>query len=159
MVSPGESITLSPPLYADPKIQKRLEKISAKLKLTIGLGFLFFIGQPLFELQTFFESLLGNCGWAIIIIKLVFPASRPRVIVSWLICVVLTPTLDRINQLGGYLPIQIPVFVLLHWLLMESIELRQAPFIFWLTALSVKDPLHRLSQFEILFSCSYPFQL
>ena len=76
IVAPGESITLGAQLYGGPKYQNRLEELAPNLELTVDYGFLFFIGQPLFWLLTFFHSFIGNWGWAIIlttlVIKLVF---------------------------------------------------------------------------------------
>jgi len=171
IVAPGESITLGAQLYGGPKYQKRLEEISPNLELTVDYGFLFFIGQPLFWLLTFFHSFIGNWGWAIIfttvVIKLVFFPLSAASYRSMANMRRVGPEMarikelhgndrqkmssammelykkEKINPLGGCLPIlvQMPVFIALYWVLMESVELRQAPFMFWLTDLSLKDPL------------------
>jgi len=170
VVAPGDSATIGAELYAGPKIQDRLKEIAPSLELTIDFGFLFFIGQPLFWVLNFFHGFLGNWGWAIIfttlVIKLAFfhlsatsyksmanmrrvgpemarikelhGADRQKMSSSMMELY----KKEKINPLGGCLPIlvQMPVFIALYWVLMESVELRQAPFMFWLTDLSVKDP-------------------
>jgi YidC/Oxa1 family membrane protein insertase len=171
IVPPGESATVGAQLYTGPKIQDRLEEIAPNLELTVDYGFLFFIGQPLFWLLTFFHSFLGNWGWAIIfttlVIKLVFfplSAASYRSMANMRRVGPETARIkelhggdrqkmsaammelykkEKINPLGGCLPIlvQMPVFISLYWVLMESVELRQAPFMLWLVDLSVKDPL------------------
>ena len=171
IVAPGESITIGAQLYGGPKYQKRLEEIAPNLELTVDYGFLFFIGQPLFWLLTFFHSFIGNWGWAIIlttlVIKLVFFPLSAASYRSMANMRRVGPDMarikdlhgndrqkmsaammelykkEKINPLGGCLPIlvQMPVFIALYWVLMESVELRQAPFMFWLTDLSIKDPL------------------
>ena len=170
-VAPGDTATFGAKLYAGPKIQERLGEISPGLELTVDYGFLFFIGQPLFWLLTFFHSFIGNWGWAIIlttmVIKLVFFPLSAASYRSMANMRRVGPDMarikelhgddrqkmsaammelykkEKINPLGGCLPIlvQMPVFIALYWVLMESVELRQAPFMFWLTDLSVKDPL------------------
>jgi len=170
VVAPGASATIGAQLFTGPKIQERLKDIAPSLELTIDFGFLFFIGQPLFWVLNFFHGFLGNWGWAIIfttlVIKLAFfhlsatsyksmanmrrvgpemarikelhGADRQKMSASMMELY----KKEKINPLGGCLPIlvQMPVFIALYWVLMESVELRQAPFMFWLTDLSVKDP-------------------
>lgn len=171
IVTPGQQATVGAQLYAGPKIQDRLEKISPSLELTIDYGFLFFIGQPLFWLLSLFHSFVGNWGWAIIlttlVIKLVFFPLSAASYKSMANMRRVGPEMarikeqhgsdrqkmsaammelykkEKINPLGGCLPIlvQMPVFIALYWVLMESVELRQAPFMFWIEDLAVKDPL------------------
>lgn len=170
LVAPGDSATIGAELYTGPKIQQRLKEIAPSLDLTIDFGFLFFIGQPLFWLLKFFHGFMGNWGWAIIfttlVIKLVFFPLSATSYKSMANMRRVGPEMarikeqhggdrqkmsssmmelykkEKINPLGGCLPIlvQMPVFIALYWVLMESVELRQAPFMFWLTDLSVKDP-------------------
>jgi len=170
VVAPGASATIGAQLYAGPKIQERLKEIAPSLELTIDFGFLFFIGQPLFWVLNFFHGFLGNWGWAIIfttlVIKLAFFHLSATSYKSMANMRRVGPEMarikelhgsdrqkmssammelykkEKINPLGGCLPIlvQMPVFIALYWVLMESVELRQAPFMFWLTDLSVKDP-------------------
>ena len=170
IVAPGASATIGAQLYTGPKIQERLKEIAPSLELTIDFGFLFFIGQPLFWVLNFFHGFLGNWGWAIIfttlVIKLAFFHLSATSYKSMANMRRVGPEMarikelhgsdrqkmssammelykkEKINPLGGCLPIlvQMPVFIALYWVLMESVELRQAPFMFWLTDLSVKDP-------------------
>lgn len=169
-VPPGESQTFSSLLYVGPSIQERLEKIAPGLKLTVDYGYLTVLSQPLFWLLNKIHSLIGNWGWAIIlvtlIVKLAFyklaetsyrSMAKMRQVQPKMAAIRERYTDDRqrqsqammelykkekINPLGGCLPmvIQIPVFIALYWVLLESVELRQAPFIFWIKDLSVKDP-------------------
>lgn len=169
-VAPGETLTLSSLLYVGPKEQDRLEKIAPGLKLTVDYGYLTIIAQPLFWLLDKIHSLIGNWGWAIVIvtllIKLVFyklaetsyrSMAKMRQVQPKMMAIRERYANDRqrqsqammelykkekINPLGGCLPmlIQIPVFIALYWVLLESVELRQAPFILWIQDLSIKDP-------------------
>lgn len=169
-VSPGESKTFSSVLYVGPEIQKRLEKVAPGLKLTVDYGYFTVLSQPLFWLLSHIHSLTGNWGWSIIlvtlIIKLLFyklaetsyrSMAKMRQVQPKMAAIKERYADDRqrqsqammelykkekINPLGGCLPmiIQVPVFIALYWVLLESVELRQAPFIFWIKDLSVKDP-------------------
>lgn len=171
VVAPGETATIGAQLYTGPKIQERLEEIAPSLELTVDFGFLFFIGQPLFWLLNFFHGFLGNWGWAIIfttlVIKLAFFHLSATSYKSMANMRRVGPEMarikelhgsdrqkmsaammelykkEKINPLGGCLPIlvQMPVFIALYWVLMESVELRQAPFMFWIEDLALKDPL------------------
>lgn len=171
VVAPGETATVGAQLYTGPKIQERLEEIAPSLELTVDFGFLFFIGQPLFWLLNFFHSFIGNWGWSIIlvtlVIKLAFFHLSATSYKSMANMRRVGPEMarikelhgsdrqkmsaammelykkEKINPLGGCLPIlvQMPVFIALYWVLMESVELRQAPFMFWIEDLAVKDPL------------------
>ncbi len=169
-VAPGEQHTFQMTLYVGPKVQEKLEALSPGLELTVDYGWLWFLAQPLFwMLKTLYEW-IGNWGWAIIIltimIKMVFFQLSAASYKSMANMRRLQPRLvslkerygddkarlnqammdmykkEKINPLGGCLPIliQIPVFIALYWVLLESVELRQAPFILWLTDLSAQDP-------------------
>lgn len=169
-IAPGQAGSIGTRLFVGPKEQQRLDKIDETLTLTVDYGWLTFIAAPLFWLLEWFHKLVGNWGWAIILltllIKLVF---YPLSVVSYRSMAhmrKLQPRLqslkerygddkqkmqqammeiyktEKINPLGGCLPIlvQIPVFIALYWVLLESVELRQAPFILWLRDLSIPDP-------------------
>ncbi len=157
-------------LYIGPKIQDELAKLATGLELTVDYGYLTVIAQPIFWLLKWFHQWLGNWGWAIImvtvLIKLVFYKLSETSFRSMANMRKLHPKLqslkerygddrqrmnqammelykkEKINPLGGCLPIlvQIPVFISLYWVLLESVELRQAPFILWIEDLSIKDP-------------------
>jgi YidC/Oxa1 family membrane protein insertase len=169
-IEPGEAATLATQLYAGPKEQARLEQLAEGLKLTVDYGWLTFLSAPLFWLLQAIHDWVGNWGWAIIIltiiIKLVFHPLSAASYKSMAHMRRVQPKLqalkerygddrqklnqammelyktEKINPLGGCLPIliQIPVFIALYWVLLESVELRQAPFILWLNDLSSADP-------------------
>lgn len=169
-VAPGDDGRFSIHLYSGPKIQHDLETISAGLELTTDYGIFTVISKPLFWLLDKINSVLGNWGWAIVVltllIKLVFYKLSETSYRSMAKMRKFQPQLmtlrerykedrqrlsqemmklyrqEKVNPLGGCLPIlvQIPVFIALYWVLLESVELRQAPFILWINDLSVRDP-------------------
>jgi YidC/Oxa1 family membrane protein insertase len=157
-------------LYAGPKVQERLKALSPHLERTVDYGWLWFIAEPLFWLLTWLHGFIGNWGFSIIIltmlIKLAFFHLSAASYKSMARMRKLQPRVmdlrdrfagdkqklnqammelykkEKINPLGGCLPIlvQIPVFISLYWVLLESVSLRQAPFILWIHDLSVHDP-------------------
>ena len=157
-------------LYAGPKIQERLKAVAPNLERTVDYGWLWLIAEPLFWLLEWIHGFVGNWGWSIIIltmlIKLAFFHLSATSYKSMARMRKLQPRImdlrdrfagdkaklnqammelykkEKINPLGGCLPIlvQIPVFISLYWVLLESVALRQAPFIGWLHDLSVHDP-------------------
>ena len=169
-VQPGETASLSAQLYAGPKDQYRMEEISPGLELTVDYGFLWWIAQPLFWLLTKLYGFLGNWGLAIIgvtvLVKAAFFGLNAKAYRSMANMRRVQPKLtelreryaddkqkqsmemmnlykkEKINPLGGCLPIlvQMPVFIALYWVLMESVELRHAPFYGYIEDLSVMDP-------------------
>ena len=169
-VDPGQSEDFSLTLYAGPKIQDRMESVAENLNLTVDYGFLSLIAEPLFWLLRWIHTYIGNWGFSIIVltclIKLAFfhlsatsyrSMARMRKLQPRITALRDRYSSDRqrmnqemmnlyreekINPLGGCLPIlvQIPVFIALYWVLLESVELRQAPFIGWLVDLSEHDP-------------------
>ena len=169
-VAPGAKAETTATLYAGPKTQDRLKELSPGLELTVDYGILWFIAQPIFWLLKHIHAILGNWGFSIIcltiLIKLLFfPLSaasyksmaRMRAVAPKLAALKEQHGDDRqkmsqsmmelykkekINPLGGCLPIvvQMPVFLSLYWVLLESVEMRQAPWLLWITDLSIKDP-------------------
>ncbi len=169
-VAPGASNEFRSTLYLGPKIQDDLEKVATGLDLTVDYGMLHFIAKPIFWLLSLFYSWVGNWGWAIImvtvLIKLAFYSLSESSYRSMASMRKLQPKLqslkerygedkqkfseemmklyrtEKINPLGGCLPmlVQIPVFIALYWVLVESVELRQAPWILWINDLTAKDP-------------------
>ena len=169
-VANATNTVLSNTLYVGPKIQQELEKIAPGLELTVDYGVLTFIAKPIFWLLNKIHNFVGNWGWAIILltilIKLVFYKLSEASYKSMANMRKVQPRLaamkerfgddrqkmnqammkmykeEKINPLGGCLPIlvQIPVFISLYWVLLESVELRQADWMFWFTDLSAKDP-------------------
>lgn len=169
-VAAGEQAEVSAQLYVGPKIIERLEKIAPKLDLTVDYGWLFFIAYPLFLLLDFLYGLVQNWGLAIILVTVVVKALFFKLSAASYRSMAnmrrVAPKLaslkdqygddrqkmsqammelyrkEKINPLGGCLPIlvQMPVFIALYWVLLESVQLRHAPFMWWITDLSVKDP-------------------
>lgn len=166
----GNSGVVGAKFYAGPKDQYRLQEISPYLDLTVDYGFLWWIAQPLFWLLTNIHAVVGNWGVAIILltvlIKAVFFKLSAASYRSMANMRRVQPKMvdireqfaddkqkqsqammelykkEKINPLGGCLPIlvQMPVFIGLYWMLMESVELRQAPFVLWIKDLAVMDP-------------------
>ncbi len=169
-IAPGNSQEFSSTYYVGPKDQDSLEVLATGLELTVDYGVLTVIAKPLFWLMQKLYGIFGNWGWAIIfltlLVKLVFYKLSETSYRSMANMRKLQPRLqalkerhgddrqamnqammeiykkEKINPLGGCLPIlvQIPVFIALYWVLLESVELRQAPFILWIHDLSAKDP-------------------
>jgi YidC/Oxa1 family membrane protein insertase len=173
-VEPGNTETFSAKLYVGPKIQSELEQIAEGLDLTIDYGWLWWIGQPIFYMLIFFQSFVINWGLAIILVTiaiktLLYPLARAQYR-SFAKMRLLQPKMtamkeqygddrqkmsmkmmelykkEKVNPLGGCFPllIQMPVFIALYWVLMESVELRHAPFMLWIDDLSVMDPYYVL---------------
>ena len=185
IIQPNENAIFESSLYVGPKLQKELEQISEGLELTIDYGVLTFIAKPLFWLLDKINLMVGNWGWAIILltilIKLAFYKLSETSYRSMAKMKQFSPKIqsirerygsdrqkmnqammdmykqEKINPLGGCWPIliQIPVFIALYWVLLESVELRQAEFIFWLNDLSTKDPYYVL---PLIMGASMYFQ-
>jgi YidC/Oxa1 family membrane protein insertase len=161
-------------LYAGPQEQDKLEKIAPGLDLVVDYGWLTVIAAPLFWVLAAIHKLVGNWGWAIIgltmLLKLAFFPLSAASYKSMAKMRVLTPKLvklkeaygddkqrlnqemmamykkEKVNPLGGCLPVlvQIPVFIALYWVLLGTVEMRNAPWLGWITDLSVKDPFYVL---------------
>jgi YidC/Oxa1 family membrane protein insertase len=173
-IAPGASGMSAVRLYAGPQDQERLEAVAPGLELVVDYGWLTVIAAPLFWVLEFFHRWLGNWGLAIIaltvLIKLIFFPLSAASYKSMARMKQVTPRLmrireqygddrakmnqammelykqEKINPLGGCLPIvvQIPVFIALYWVLLASVELRQAPFYGWIKDLSAVDPYYIL---------------
>lgn len=173
-IAPGAVGEVSARLYAGPQDQEVMAAVAPGLELTVDYGWLTVIAAPLFWLLSAIHEWVGNWGVAIIlltvIIKLLFYPLSAASYKSMAKMRVLAPKLqslketygddrqrmqqammelyktEKINPLGGCLPIlvQIPVFIALYWVLMASVELRNAPFILWIDDLSAKDPFYVL---------------
>ncbi|MCG7929700.1 MAG: membrane protein insertase YidC [Candidatus Thiodiazotropha lotti] len=169
-VENGETQKISRQLYIGPKLQDQLEQIAEGLELTVDYGWLTVIAKPIFWLLKSIHNMVGNWGWAIILltllIKAVFYKLSETSYKSMANMRKFTPRVqalkdrygddkqrfqqammelyktEKINPLGGCLPIlvQIPVFIALYWVLLESVELRHAPWVLWIESLSEKDP-------------------
>ncbi|WP_218814107.1 membrane protein insertase YidC [Rickettsiella endosymbiont of Dermanyssus gallinae] len=173
-VEPGAQYTAQAKLYLGPESMDRLKAVAPHLDLTVDYGILWFISMALFWLLKHIHRVVGNWGWSIVIvtvlIKLAFYHLSAKSYRSMAAMRNLQPRLnalkeryaddrqkltqatmelykaEKVNPLGGCLPIlvQIPVFIALYWMLLESVELRQAPFILWIHDLSTKDPYYIL---------------
>ncbi|MGF1546963.1 MAG: membrane protein insertase YidC [Thiotrichales bacterium] len=169
-IAAGDETVINARVYAGPKLQKDLEVLAPGLDLTADYGIFAFISKPLFWLLNWLHSWLHNWGWAIIaltfLIKLVFYKPSEMSYRSMAKMRAVAPKLqqikerygddkqrqqqalmelykkEKINPLGGCLPIliQIPVFIALYWVLLETVELRQAPWMLWIKDLSLRDP-------------------
>lgn len=169
-LDPGQSGTVAASFYAGPKDQYRLEAISPYLDLSVDYGWLWWIAQPLFWLLTKIHALVGNWGVAIILLTVLIKAAFFKLSATSYRSMAnmrrVAPKMqdireqygddkqkqsqammelyrkEKINPMGGCLPIlvQMPVFIALYWVLMESVELRHAPFMLWIDDLSVMDP-------------------
>lgn len=166
----GQSATLTSTLYMGPKDQDALAKIAVGLDLTVDYGVLWWISQPLFALLLIIQGYVVNWGLAIVIITIIvkgamYPLTKKQY-ESMAKMRNLAPKMaqlkerfgedkqkmsqammemykkEKVNPVGGCFPLllQMPIFLALYWVLLESVELRHADFIFWITDLSVKDP-------------------
>ncbi len=173
-INAGDEGRFHSQLVVGPKLQDRLEKIAPGLELTVDYGVLTILAKPLFWLLKQFHTMFDNWGWAIIFltltVKLLFYKLSETSYRSMAKMRKVAPRLqtlkerygddrqrmsqammqmykeEKINPLGGCLPIlvQIPVFIALYWVLLESVEMRNAPFALWITNLSEKDPYYVL---------------
>ena len=169
-VEPGASHTFTQTLFIGPKLQSQLEEIDKTLKLTVDYGWLTILSQPLFWLLGKAFGVFGNWGVSIIavtvLIKLLFYKLTESSGRSMAKMRNLQPRIkalqerykddrqqlgkaqmelykvEKVNPAAGCLPIliQMPFFLAFYWALIESVEMRQAPFALWITDLSVRDP-------------------
>lgn len=169
-VADQASYTFKDKLFIGPKLPDQLKELAIGLQSTVDYGFLSVIAHPIHWLLEKIHNVIGNWGWSIIIltliIKLLFYKLSETSYRSMARMRKVAPRLkaiqeqykdnaqeknkammelykkDKINPLGGCLPIvvQIPVFIALYWVLLESVELRQADFMLWLNNLSAADP-------------------
>ena len=169
-VAAGQTGSESVLFYAGPKDQYSLREISPNLDLTIDYGWLWFAASPIYWLLRQIDSLIGNYGWSILLLTLTVKAIFYKLSATSYRSMAnmrrVMPKMEqlkerygddrmklqkatmelyqkeKINPFGGCLPmlVQMPVFIALYWVLMESVELRQAPFILWINDLSVMDP-------------------
>lgn len=161
-------------LYVGPEILKELRAAAPALDLTVDFGWLWWFAQPILYTLIFLHKYIGNWGWSIIavtfLIKLLFYRLSAKSYYSMANMRKLQPKMEalkerfgndkeklgratmelyqkeKINPFSGCLPmlVQIPVFISLYYVLLESVQLRQASFMFWLQDLSVPDPFYIL---------------
>lgn len=169
-IQAGETKQINSVLYLGPKDQDTLEQLARGLDLTVDYGFLWMISKYLFYFLQWIHNIVGNWGYAIILITIVvkgamYPLTKKQY-ESMAKMRALKPKMDalkercgddkqklqkgmmelykkdKVNPMGGCFPLllQMPIFLALYWVLLESVELRHADFIFWITDLSAKDP-------------------
>lgn len=173
-LEPGESTTYSTKMYIGPEDVEALDKLSPGLGKTIDYGLLWFLSEGLMWLLRKIQFVVGNWGVSIIlvtfVVKLMFYSYSNKSFKSMAKMSLLAPkikeiqekykddkaklqqeimafyTKEKINPISGCLPmlVQLPFFIALYWMLIESVELRQAPFFLWIQDLSVKDPYYVL---------------
>jgi len=169
-LAPGESTEFSSRLYLGPKLQDDLPQIAPGLEYTVNYGIFTVFSKPLFWLMEKIHDVVGNWGWSIVILTILIKAAFFKLTEAQYRSTArmrkLQPRIEqlkerygddrqrmsqammelykkeKVNPLGGCLPIlvQIPIFIALYWVLLESVELRQAPFILWIDNLSARDP-------------------
>ena len=169
-VAPGNVGLWQTGFYAGPKDQITLEKIAPNLNMTVDYGFLWWIAEPLFKVLNYFHAVTGNWGLSIILLTLAVKAALYWVSAKGYRSMAnmrrVAPAMKRVqeryandreklsremmalykkegaNPLGSCLPmlLPMPIFLALYWVLLESVELRQAPFIFWINDLAAMDP-------------------
>ncbi len=173
-VNPSQSFITQSKFYAGPSIATQLEKVAPGLPLTIDYGWLWVISAAIFWMMQHIYNIIGNWGWSIVlvtlVIKLMFYHLSAKSYRSMSAMKKLQPKItqlkekfgddkqkftqatielykkEKVNPMSGCLPIlvQIPVFIGLYWVLIESVQLRQAPWILWIHDLSLKDPFYVL---------------
>ncbi|MGA8009053.1 MAG: membrane protein insertase YidC, partial [Thiomonas sp.] len=173
-IAPGKSINTDAKLFVGPELESTLGALAPGLELVKDYGWVTILAKPIFWLLEMIHKVVQNWGWSIIgltlLIKLAFfpltaasyksmarmKAVGPRITAlresykgdqtKMNQAMVELYRKEKINPLGGCLPIviQIPVFIALYWVLLSSVELRGAPWIFWIHDLSAKDPYYIL---------------
>jgi YidC/Oxa1 family membrane protein insertase len=185
-VAPGASKTVEATLLAGPQEETKLSALAPGLDLVKDYGWLAPLSKPLFWLLTQLHSLIGNWGWAIValvvLLKIAFYWLNASAYRSMGKMKAVAPKVaelkerykdkpqemqaammkiykeEKVNPLGGCLPIfvQMPFFIALYWVLLSSVEMRNAPWVGWITDLSVKDPWFIL---PVLMTLSSLFQV
>ncbi|GLS15318.1 membrane protein insertase YidC [Hydrogenophaga electricum] len=169
-VEPGQSLKLDAGLFVGPQEEKVLEKIAPGLELVKDYGWLTILAKPLYWLLEKIHGFVGNWGWSIVLLVVLIKAAfywlNASAYRSMAKMKAINPRImemrerlknnpqamqqemmkmyreEKVNPLGGCFPIliQIPVFIALYWVLLSSVEMRNAPWIGWITDLSTKDP-------------------
>jgi YidC/Oxa1 family membrane protein insertase len=169
-VAPNASVTQQATLFAGPQEENNLAKLAPGLERVKDYGVLTIIAEPLFWLLDKLHDVIGNWGWTIVALvvllkialywlnasayrsmakmKAVAPRvnelkerykDRPQEMQQEMMKIYRE---EKVNPIGGCLPIfaQMPIFMALYWVLLSTVEMRQAPWILWITDLSVRDP-------------------
>lgn len=169
-LEPGASKVLDARLFAGPQVETMLEKLSTGLELVKDYGWLAILAKPLYWLLDQLHKLLNNWGWSIVglvlLLKIAFYWLNAKAYASMAKMKAINPRImelrerlkdkpqqmqqemmriyreEKVNPMGGCFPImiQIPVFIALYWVLLSSVEMRNAPWIGWIRDLSTPDP-------------------
>ncbi|MEF7616817.1 membrane protein insertase YidC [Aquincola sp. MAHUQ-54] len=169
-IAPGQSKTQQATLFAGPQEEHKLAELAPGLDLVKDYGWFHILSKPLFWLLTKLHTFLGNWGWAIValvvLLKIAFYWLNASAYKSMAKMKAINPKIqemrerlkdkpqqmqqemmriyreEKVNPLGSCLPIflQMPFFIALYWVLLSSVEMRNAPWIGWITDLSAKDP-------------------
>ena len=173
-IAPDATVTHEAQLYAGPQEENKLQALAPGLELVKDYGWFAVIAKPLFWLLDKLHSLIGNWGWAIValvvLLKIAFYWLNASAYRSMAKMKAINPRImemrerlkdkpqqmqqemmriyreEKVNPLGGCLPIlvQMPFFIALYWVLLSSVEMRNAPWLGWITDLSAKDPYYIL---------------
>ena len=173
-LAPAASKSVQARLFVGPQEEKMLESLAPGLELVKDYGWLTILAKPLYWLLDKLEHLIGNWGWAIValvvVLKIAFYWLNAKAYASMAKMKAINPRImemrerlkdnpqqmqqemmriyreEKVNPMGGCLPImiQIPVFIALYWVLLSSVEMRNAPWILWVSDLSTKDPYYIL---------------
>jgi YidC/Oxa1 family membrane protein insertase len=184
-VAPGASKAFESRLFAGPQEERKLAALAPGLELVKDYGWFTILAKPLFWLLEQLHGMLGNWGWAIValvvLLKAAFYWLNASAYRSMAKMKAINPRVmemrerykdkpqqmqqemmriyreEKVNPLGGCLPIvaQMPFFIALYWVLLSSVEMRQAPWLGWITDLAVKDPWFIL---PLLMTASTMFQ-
>ena len=174
-VAPGASKSQQATLFAGPQEEKKLEALAPGLELVKDYGWLTILSKPLYWLLDQLHKLIGNWGWAIValvvLLKIAFYWLNASAYKSMGKMKAINPKImemrerykdkpqqmqqemmriyreEKVNPMGGCFPImvQIPVFIALYWVLLSSVEMRNAPWVMWIHDLSSPDPYYILS--------------
>ncbi|HEY9208808.1 MAG: membrane protein insertase YidC [Acidovorax soli] len=169
-IAPGASKSVQAQLFAGPQVETSLEKLAPGLELVKDYGWLTILSKPLYWLLDQLHKLLGNWGWSIValvlLLKIAFYWLNAKAYASMAKMKAINPKItemrerlkdkpqqmqqemmriyreEKVNPMGGCFPImvQIPVFIALYWVLLSSVEMRNAPWIGWIRDLSAPDP-------------------
>ena len=170
-IAANSSMTTEHALWVGPKLHEAMDQVHPTLALTLDYGVLSFLSQPLFIVLNWLHGLLGNWGWAIIAIVVLLKIAlfwfankqyksfarlrevQPRIEAlkerygedkqKFQMAMMELYKKEKINPVSGCLPmlVPIPIFIALYWVLVESVELRQAPWVLWIDNLTAPDPL------------------
>jgi YidC/Oxa1 family membrane protein insertase len=185
-IAPGGTHSAKAQLYAGPQEENRLAALAPGLELVKDYGWFTILAKPLFWLLDQLYRLLGNWGWSIValvvLLKVAFYGLNASAYRSMAKMKAINPKVmemrerlkdkpqqmqqemmriyreEKVNPLGGCLPIlvQMPFFIALYWVLLSSVEMRNAPWIGWITDLSATDPYFIL---PLLMTASSLFQV